>query len=76
MAYAIHEERCVRRRCMDYIVDDALHHRQQFAPTRKGMDVPSKALSEDTISAFGPSVSGWSEVDIFKRVPSVLNTER
>ena len=76
MAQTIHEERCMHRRCMHRVVDGEFHYCQEFAPILERMDVTPKDFLKNAVCTFClTSVSGWSEVDIWRRIPSVLNMD-
>ena len=51
MAQAIHEEQRALRGRVHRVVDGKFHHRQELAPIRKRMNVPSKYLFKETIGA-------------------------
>ena len=52
MAQAIHEERCMGRRCMHRVVDDEFHHWQKFAPIRKRMNTTPKDFLNNAVCTF------------------------
>ena len=52
MAQAIHEDRCMRRRCMHRVVDGEFHHWQEFAPIRNRMDITPKDFLKNAVCTF------------------------